>query len=130
MWNAKLSVDQANRRAGGRRRINAERKRQAEDRRAAIIEAVGMGAILLSWRGLQSRLAEVFDVNRSTICRDIEAIKDKWREERRCPFCREVILGEPTMKGYTRLARYSIWNGCTLKSCIRIRVRSSDLKDS
>jgi hypothetical protein len=104
-WNVPLTSDEANRRASGGRRINAERKREAENRRAAIVEAVGMGKILLSGRGVQTRLAAIFKVNRSTICRNMRVIKPEWREARRCQMYREVYLGEPTIHAYTRLAK-------------------------
>ena len=80
------SPDAVARRAGGRRRYNAERQAEAIARRLKILELVGASWIL-SPRGLQAQLARYFGVNRSTICRDMEALREEWRHTRVCRVC-------------------------------------------
>ena len=69
-WNQWTSRETTFRRAGGRRRFNAMRRRRADQRRAAIVNALG-AAILFPPRGLISALAARFGVHRSTISRDL-----------------------------------------------------------
>lgn len=114
-----ISPDTVNRRAGGRRRINAERKRQAWERRLRILDEIN-GAFLLLPHGMQTRLAARFGVSRSTICRDIEAIREEWRKARRCGVCGEVYLSGITLKAATRLAKIGLWDGCTSKRCAKV----------
>jgi hypothetical protein len=74
------------RRAGGRRRYNAERQAEARARRAAIVAMLG-DTIILNPRGVQTLLANYFGVNRSTICRDVEALRVEYRRAFICPLC-------------------------------------------
>lgn len=81
------SPDAVARRAGGRRRYNAQRHEEAIKRRLRILEIVGVDWVL-SPHGMQSRLAKILNVNRSTINRDLEALRVEWRHTRICPVCR------------------------------------------
>ncbi len=85
-WYLFPSSSEAARRAGGRRRYNAQRQAQALARRIAILELLG-AHVILNPRGAQARIARHFDVNRSTICRDIAAIRAEWRHQHLCPYC-------------------------------------------
>ena len=116
-WSCNQGADVVNRRAGGRRRYNAERKAKAWERRFAIMDELG-GYSLLPPRGAQIRLAARFGVNRSTICRDIEAIREEWRKPRRCPLCWTVEYF--TLKHAARLAKMGFWDGCTSKRCAKV----------
>lgn len=113
------STDELHRRAGGRRRYNAERQRAAWARRKAIIEAIGEGTALLSPHGIQTALAERFGVNRSTICRDIAAIRKAWRDPRRCAVCGDVFP-MVTMKQAVKLAKRGLWDRCTANECAKL----------
>ena len=64
------------RRAGGRRRYNAMRRRKAEARRAAISERLGVNGLCLAlmYRGATVALAAAFGVHRTTAWRDLQAI--------------------------------------------------------
>jgi len=68
----------AYRRAGGRRRLNAER-RQARDNRRKQIEALILAdarpCVASYGRGFGPRLAEMFGVHRSTIARDLTVVR-------------------------------------------------------
>ena len=81
------SVDSIARRAGGRRRYNAERHEEAIKRRLRILQMVGANWVL-NPRGMQTQLANALNVNRSTINRDFEALRVEWRHTRICPVCR------------------------------------------
>jgi len=62
----------AKRRAGGRRRYNAQRRRRVEARRAAIAEALaGHEEFALLARGLRTSFAAQLGVSPSTISRDL-----------------------------------------------------------
>jgi len=84
-WGNFQNQDIVNRRAGGRRRINAERKARAWERREKIKELIGGQFLLLgsgyAW-GLEIALAQYFGVHRSTISRDKEALLAEWRKDR------------------------------------------------
>lgn len=110
------------RRAGGRRRINAERKAHAQKRRDEIKEMIGYGGILLCGRtygrGKETMLANHFGVHRSTICRDIAALMVEWRKEYLC-----LICGTPQsvpLKTLTKLAKRGLWDGCTTERCEKV----------
>ena len=75
------------RRAGGRRRYNAQRHEEAIQRRLRILEIVGAKWVL-NPHGMQTQLAKALNVNRSTINRDFEALREEWRHTRICPVCR------------------------------------------
>jgi hypothetical protein len=81
-WSDRQNQDVVNRRAGGRRRINAERKARVWQRRQEIKGLIGGCYILLGTplaRGLETKLAKHFGVNRSTICRDRDVMLREWR---------------------------------------------------
>jgi hypothetical protein len=71
-----LDWDRICRRAGGRRRYNAMRKRRKQQRRAEII---WMLAGKEKFWGVQAALAEVLGVSRATICRDFKAIGNAYK---------------------------------------------------
>lgn len=81
-WRDAIPVQQAYRRAGGRRGYNAVRQIRARLRRNEILArmVVGTSFLPLINRGAQARLAEEFRVHRSTIHRDIGAIFAELRE--------------------------------------------------
>ena len=85
-WSNYAPKDEVNRRAGGRRRLNAERYEQALVRRVQILELIGASWIMRP-RGLQAKLALLFSVHRSTITRDIAAICEEWRHTHICRDC-------------------------------------------
>lgn len=115
-WSSYQSQNTVNRRAGGRRRINAMRKARAWKRREQIKELLGNRILLLvSSRGLETRLAEYFGVNRSTICRDKEALLAEWRKNHICPGC--GTLYEVSLKALARIAKRGIDIGCSALNC-------------
>jgi len=125
-WSNYQSSGIVNRRAGGRRRINAERKARAWKRREEIKELIGNRFLLLGStfaRGLETKLAEYFSVHRSTICRDKEALLREWREDHICPGCgaaRDIPL-----KALARLAKRGIDVGCSALGCRRSESRGT-----
>ncbi len=74
-WNRWIDAEAAKRRAGGRRRCNAKRRRQADARRAQIAAWLddNLGFVLFP-RGLPAALAPAFGVHPSTIWRDLQLI--------------------------------------------------------
>ena len=71
-WTGKATV---HKRAGGRRRYNAQRRRRAEARRAAIDEWLGEHpAAMFFPGGLPGLLAPAFGVHPSTIWRDLQVL--------------------------------------------------------
>jgi len=65
------SAEEAYRRAGGRRRYHAQRKREAEERRARVAELV----MRWGWvQGTQARIARELGVSEATISRDMRKI--------------------------------------------------------
>jgi hypothetical protein len=119
-WSAYQRKDVVNRRAGGRRRINAERKAKAWKRREEIKELIGNHSILLGTyltRGLEVALAEYFGVHRSTICRDKAALVAEWRRDHVCPGC--GAANDIPLKTLARMARRGIDVGCRASGCRR-----------
>jgi hypothetical protein len=117
-WSNYQSTDIVNRRAGGRRRVNAERKARAWKRREEIKELIGGRYILLGTsfaRGLETKLAEYFGVNRSTICRDKEALLAEWRKDHVCPGCGTAY--GISLKALARVAKRGIDVGCSALGC-------------
>ena len=92
-WSTPTSSDQAARRASGRTRYNARRQARATFRRDEIVkvwEDLGKDGWSPFSRGEQSFLADLFHVNRSTICRDMKIIQQQWRVGV-CPTCASVL---------------------------------------
>jgi hypothetical protein len=119
-WSNYQSQDIVNRRAGGRRRINAERKARAWKRREEIKELIGNRFLLLGSSfalGMEASLAEYFDVHRSTICRDKEALLREWRKDHICPGC-STMYGL-SLKALARVTRRGIDVGCSELGCSR-----------
>src|ERR1019366_219738 len=73
--------------AGGRRRINAERKLQARLRQSEIRRWLVATETSLLARGVQRALAERFQVSEATISRDVRAISQTPAQSHRCPLC-------------------------------------------
>lgn len=69
-WSRVVPHDEAARRAAGRRRINAQRYREAERRRDQVVRMVQVYGLA---HGVRQRIANELDVHRSTISRDIQA---------------------------------------------------------
>lgn len=84
-WPERVSDRTAARRAGGRRHYNALRKRKAVDRRHKL---------LFYWARhphmSKADLARLLGVHRSTVTRDIQALKaaESWYSE--CPLCHQT----------------------------------------
>jgi hypothetical protein len=92
-WLTPISAGRAARRAGGRRRHNAERKREMWERRFAILRILAQDDDLP--HGGQRLLAERFGVHKSVISRDVN-----WARENgllgcgftpRCSYRRGVV---------------------------------------
>jgi hypothetical protein len=74
-WNAPTSLSEVHRRAAGRRRYNAERRRAKQGRRIAVILRLANFPHPPPW-GVQKALAEALGVSEATISRDFEAIRN------------------------------------------------------
>ena len=71
-WRMPTDSETAKRRAGGRRRYNAMRRRRVDARRLVVAEAVArMGWFAYMARGLRTSLAAQLGVSPSTISRDL-----------------------------------------------------------
>lgn len=80
-WSSYQTPDVVARRAGGRRKHNARRKAQAWARRAQILELCGTKVMLLGAkyaRGITAELAARLGVHRTTITRDLFALRVEW----------------------------------------------------
>lgn len=122
-WSDFSSASEIAKRAGGRRRYNAQRQAKALTRRLAILELFG-AQVILNPHGSQSILASHFGVNRSTICRDIEAIRQEWRHQHVCPDCGRCNLGWSFGKQAAlnkRLKRYlpNVGSNCCLQGFLQ-----------
>ena len=74
-WRNWTDAEAVKRRAGGRRRYNAMRRRRAKARRGAISEWLAENPTALFFnRGLPGALGRVFGVHPSTIWRDLQEI--------------------------------------------------------
>jgi hypothetical protein len=82
-WTAPTTPEAAARRAGGRRRYNAQRQFVAKYRRAILSKLLFAKGRLFE-RGTQAQLARDLGVSRATICRDVKALL---REGHPCPLC-------------------------------------------
>jgi hypothetical protein len=67
---------------GGRRRYNARRRARAVDRRYRLLFTWAKNPYMT-----KADLARLMGVHRSTITRDIQALKEDWGKTRTCPFC-------------------------------------------
>jgi hypothetical protein len=74
-WNATTSLNEVCRRAAGRRRYNAKRKRAKQDRRTDIILRLVNFGWSRPW-GIQAALSQALGVSEATISRDFEAIRN------------------------------------------------------
>src|SRR5687768_12715095 len=73
-WRYPTADEVACRRAGGRRDFNARRRLAREARRARLADLVAVTWPRFLGRGWQSWAARQFDVDRATVCRDVDAI--------------------------------------------------------
>lgn len=87
-WSAPTDWETVCKRNAGRRHYNAWRKFKAAYRRhVLVIEAADrLGLSLWAW-GTCARIARELNVSRSTVCRDLQAIKAEVRREKACPVC-------------------------------------------
>ena len=94
-WTAATDFASVCRRASGRRRHNARRRLLADRRRYDMcLMLAGHPGWIWSARYVQSTLAEVFGVHRSTICRDFaELRRPRLRIFRSAPFRRLLKIG-------------------------------------
>ena len=82
-WNNWTDPETAKRRAGGRKRYNAQRQRKAEQRREIISEWLNKNPMAFFFpRGVHGLLAPLFGVHPSTIWRDLQYIIFPPREYR------------------------------------------------
>ena len=86
-WSDYTSELHAYARASGRRHYNSVRKFRATLRRMEIVDWAHRHDTTTIARGIQSRLAEVFGVHRSTICRDLQKIAEENTARCACPTC-------------------------------------------
>ena len=87
-WSDPVPCQTVCRRANGRRHYNALRQFQALIRRHALLELLASGRYgSLGDHGVQTRLAAVLGVHRTTVCRDIQVLLQQAREHRACPLC-------------------------------------------
>jgi hypothetical protein len=71
-WQARVSDEEMQRRASGRRRWNSLRRFLADQRRRQVLELMReLGGLE---RGVQTRIAEALGVDRSTISKDLKRI--------------------------------------------------------
>ena len=88
------------------------------DSRKDTKELIGNRFLLLGSsfaRGLETKLAEYFGVNRSTICRDKEALLAEWRKDHICPGCGTAY--GISLKALARVAKRGIDVGCSALGC-------------
>src|SRR5215208_5646806 len=76
LWGQPTTPDVVSRRAGGRRRRNAEQQRARFARRQRVVGMMHDPTNPLGFieRGWQSRTARELGVGRATICRDVDAV--------------------------------------------------------
>jgi len=87
-WSLPASTAIVARRAGGRQRINAVRRRAALERQRALLLLAQTAGWPLAGRGGQARYARALGVSRSTVCRDVRAVLAWTRQgPHPCPLC-------------------------------------------
>jgi hypothetical protein len=80
-WQARVSADEAHRRAAGRRKYNAVRQFRARVRRQEVLRLLGA----FGWGyGVQARIAAALGVHPATISRDLAKLLPLVEE---CPAC-------------------------------------------
>ncbi len=82
-WAQNTTNTQAYKRAGGRRRHNAQRQAEATRRRHALFAAHMRGDVPLWAHGAQAYYARLHGVSRATISRDVAELPWYVREKRR-----------------------------------------------
>lgn len=93
-WSLSTSADVVARRCGGRRRINAARRRLALERQRALLLLAQAEGWPLTGRGGQARYARALGVSRATVCRDVHVVLDWMRQgPRPCPLCGSAASG-------------------------------------
>lgn len=84
-WGARVSRDEMQRRAAGRRRYNAVRRFRRTLRRAEVAERLARCGGLR--RGVLARIAAELGVHRSTVSRDLAALVAELHQTGVCPVC-------------------------------------------
>ena len=82
-WSHQTTNTEAYKRAGGRRRHNAQRQAEATRRRRALFAAHLHGDVPLWAHGAQAYYARLHGVSRATISRDVAELPWYVRERRR-----------------------------------------------
>lgn len=99
-----VPTEGCHRRAGGRRRYNADRQLAAEARRLQVLR------LLRQWglrRGIQARIANALDVSPATISRDVAQLLPLHRP---CPCCDNPIPVERYL-ALQQEHRFEPWGG-------------------
>ena len=101
-WNTRTDRQIVNRRAGGRRRYKAERRRLAEARRNTIDRWLAEHPWALLSRGLPAAFAPIFGVHPSTISRDLQFLRggrtyDLWCGDRFAMSVTRAYPGGPVL---------------------------------
>ena len=110
-WQARVSADEAHRRAAGRRKYNAVRQLRARLRRQEVLRLLGE----LGWGyGVQARIAAVLGVHPATISRDLAKLLPLYRE---CPTCG----GLRPRTGWDEASAGSIRSGGTRRTTADLR---------
>jgi hypothetical protein len=110
-WDAHTSWSEVCRRASGRRHYNGWRRFIALRRRIQVAELCcklsGQLKGILGRYGIQSAIARILNVNRSTVCRDMQAIERDWqeRETRKRRLCERILSGDYKKNPLTREER-------------------------
>lgn len=85
-WSVPVSPEEAVRRAGGRRRYNAERRDQVLARRRQVADLLHKYGLIK--HGTQARIADELGVSRATVHRDVRAIL---KLHRLCACCGSLV---------------------------------------
>lgn len=91
-WSAPTDFETVKRRAAGRRHYNAWRHFLALYRRRQVAKLLLQNGKGLFTRGVQTEIAQVLHVHRSTINRDIKALLAVAAPGRPCPLCGTLLL--------------------------------------
>jgi hypothetical protein len=84
-WSARVPTHEMQRRAGGRRGLNAVRQFRADLRRLEVSRRLRAYGLLR--RGAQARIARELGVSEATISRDVAVLMGTAPRAGRCPLC-------------------------------------------
>jgi HTH domain len=96
-WTTPTDFETVCRRTAGRRHYNAWRHFLALDRRKQVCELLFQKSKGLFTRGVQTEIAQVLHVHRSTIHRDIKALLAAGGPGCPCPLCGTLLLIQEEM---------------------------------